>query len=101
VAIVVRIFEPGNNGLGRTNLPRKLGLRELGLYAKFVNLPGNVQIGLFLFDQVGHFLALAGKCFHERQCITGALLSLWATHFQCLRWKSFSHSHTGAVPSAS
>ena len=33
VAIVVRIFEPGNNGLGRADLPRQLGLRELGLRA--------------------------------------------------------------------
>ena len=33
VAIAVRIFEPGNNGLGRADLPRQLGLRELGLRA--------------------------------------------------------------------
>ena len=85
MAIVVRIFEPGNNGLGRADFARKLGLRELGLYAKRVNLPSNVQIGLFLFDQIGHFLALAGHFFHERQCITGVLFSLLATHSQCLR----------------
>ena len=45
VAIVVRIFEPGNNGLGRADLPRKLGLRELGLRAQFANLSCDVQIG--------------------------------------------------------
>jgi len=34
VAIVVRIFEPGDNGLGRANLACKLGLGELGLRDK-------------------------------------------------------------------
>jgi hypothetical protein len=33
VAVVVRIFEAGNNRLGRADPPRKLGLRELGLRA--------------------------------------------------------------------
>jgi len=42
--------------------------------------PTYVQVGLFLFDQVGHFLALPGELFHERQCITGALLSLLSNH---------------------
>jgi hypothetical protein len=59
---------------------------------------------LFLFDQVGHFLALAGKFFDERQCITGALLSLLVNHQSLYRKHAitvkldFSASKGGARP---